>query len=128
MRYFYLAIIWLVAFAGLAQTNQDYKETDKLESRVVLYMPTADNNKLTLIKNEFLKYPQIQSAVYFYQNHNALLIEFADVVNPTFTTYSDIIKLIAHGIPSEEVLIKTPFAYDEIISSQVIDSTKFILK
>ncbi|MBN8694102.1 MAG: hypothetical protein J0L69_12980 [Bacteroidetes bacterium] len=128
MRYFYLVVVCLLTFTGISQSNQDFKETDKLESRAVLYIPTADNDKLALIKNEFAKYPQIQSAVYFYHNHNALLIEFADVVNPMFFTYSDIIKLIAHGIPSEEVWIKTPAAYDEILSNQELDTTKFILK
>ncbi|MBL7895185.1 MAG: hypothetical protein JNK50_07845 [Bacteroidia bacterium] len=128
MRYLLLLVVCLFSLEGISQTNQDFKETDKLESRAVLYIPTADNNKLTLIKNEFAKYPQIQSAVYYYQNHNALLIEFADVLNPIFITYSDIIKLISHGVPSEEVWIKTPSAFDEILSSEELNPTKFILK
>lgn len=128
MRNYLFILICLFALSGFAQTNQDPKETDTLGSRVVFYIPTADNDKLTLIKNQLSKYSQIQSAVFIYQNHNTLLIDLADVIHPTFLTYADLIKLLAHGITSDEIFIKTPAAYDEIIGSKGLDSTTFILK
>lgn len=128
MRYFILISISFLAFKFKAQTNADIQETDSLPKRVVFYLPTADNAKLNVIKNEFIKYAQIESAVYVYQNHKALLIEFATVASPKFYTYADIKKQIAQGVPNDEIYIKTPLAFEEIINGSSEESTTFILK
>ena len=128
MRYLLIIGLSLLAMKFKAQTYADIQETDSLPKRVVFYLPTADNAKLNVIKNEFIKYAQIESAVYVYQNHKALLIEFATVASPKFYTYADIKKQIAQGVSHEEIFIKTPLAFDEIINGSSEESTTFILK
>lgn len=128
MRYLLIIGLSLFAMKFKAQAYADILETDSLPLRVVFYLPTADNDKLNLIKNELVKYPQIQSAVYYTGTHQALLIEFADVASPRFFIYADIKKQIAHGINHEEIFMKTPTVYNLIMEDTGSELTKFILK
>jgi len=124
------ALFFIVVFVlGLGQLNaQEISENDSLPSRFILILPTADNSKLTLIKNEFAKYPQIQSAVFVYKNHNALLIEMADMVNTRLVYYREIMKVVTHGVKYEEILIKHPSAYEQVIGDAESNSSTFIVK
>ena len=128
MRYIILICMSVFVMKAKAQAYPDIQETDSLPNRIIFYLPTADNDKLNLIKNEFIKYPQIQSAVYYYGTHNALLIELADAVNPKFFTYADIMKQIAYGIDYSDIKIKTPAVFDVISSETELSITKQILK
>lgn len=119
----------LFVLIGCFKLNaQEISENDSLPSRFILILPTADNTKLTAVKNALQDNQQVLSAVFVYKNHNALLVELADVVNPKLIYYREIMKLVAHGFKYEEILIKDPSAFDQIKSDVEANSTTFIVK
>lgn len=128
MRFLLFIFLCFGSWQLKSQSYADILETDSLPSRVVFYLPTADSEKLNLIKTEFAKFPQIENAVYVFGTHHALLIQFAAVPSPKFYTYADVKKQIAHGIAHDEIYMKTPTVYEGILNGNTEGSTTFILK
>lgn len=120
--------LMVITLNNYGQTNYDISETDSLPNKIVLYLPTADNARLNLLKNEFTNYSQIEKAVYYFQDNNALLIEFSSSVSSRLIYYADIVKVVSQVIPRDEIRIKTPISYTEISNGNVEDLSTFILK
>lgn len=120
--------LMVITLNNYGQTNYDISETDSLPNKIVLYLPTADNARLNLLKNEFTNYSQIEKAVYYFQDNNALLIEFSSSVSSRLIYYADIVKVVSQVIPRDEIRIKTPISYSEISNGNVEDLSTFILK
>lgn len=126
MRHLFI-ILFCILGLGLLKA-QEITETDSLPPRFILILPTVTDAQLALVKAEFAKYPQIQSATFIYKNHHALLIELAEVVNTQFLTYADIMKVVAIGIKYNEIFIKIPVAYDQILSTAESNNTTYLVK
>lgn len=126
MRVIFSILFILTSFLNLSA--QEISENDSLPTRFILILPTADNTKLTAVKNAIQDNQQVQSAVFVYKNHNALLIELAEVVNPKLVYYREIKKIVAHGFKYEEILIKDPSAFDQIKGDVEDSISTFVLK
>jgi hypothetical protein len=124
-----LLIFFTISCFALKSQTGGVLESDPLNGYVVLVLPTATVQQLNNLKLEFAKHPQIQSATYVYQGHNCLLIALADVMNPDFIYYRDLVKIVVGygGINRQDILIKEPKAYTEITTGG-IDSTSFTVK
>lgn len=118
-------LLFVVCFISNAQLSPS--ESDSLKSRAVLVLPKVTISQLNNIKTEFAKYPQIQKAVFIYNNHNCLLIDFDNGVNPNFKLYSELIKMICGYVMRNEIFIKDSNAYNEIYK-RGFDDSSFVLK
>ncbi len=98
--------------------------TDAIPKKAVLVMPTVTAGQLNTLKTEFEKYDQITNAVFVFKGHNCLLINFQN--NGSIKFYSDLLKIIQSsvGITMNEILLKTPEAFNEIMqSADTVSST-----
>ncbi|MBL7909532.1 MAG: hypothetical protein JNJ41_00590 [Bacteroidia bacterium] len=124
-RYILILIFLIISIFSKSQIEQIY-ESDSLESKVVLYIPTATNAQLTNLQAEFANQTQIETAVFIFQSHNCLLIDLATVNNPKFIRYAELVKFVSQFINYKDIHIKTTTAYSEIKAAQ--DATSFTLK
>ncbi len=124
-RHILLLIFLIISIFSKSQIEQIY-ESDSLESKVVLYIPTATNAQLTNLQAEFVNQTQIETAVFIFQSHNCLLIDLTTVNNPKFVRYAELVKFVSQFINYKDIHIKTTAAYSEIKAAQ--DATSFTLK
>ena len=125
VKYLSLLVCFLVCFTVKAQILPS--ETDSLKNRAIIVLPSVTLSQLDDLKTEFAKYSQIQKAVFIYGNHNCLLIDLANVANPSFISYSDLIKIMCLTVSHNQIFIKDWKAYDEIYKRS-FDDTSFSVK
>jgi hypothetical protein len=115
-RIFTLLVFILLSCS--VQSQDAIKITDPIpDQKAILVIPSITTQQLQLLKTEFAKYSAIKQAVYFYQNHNCLLVNTE--TNSTIQFYSDLVKIIeaAAGISEQQIFIKTSAAYDKIMTN-----------
>ena len=113
----------LLSCVILSQT--EIHATDVIPKKAVLVMPTVTAGQLNTLKTEFEKYDQITNAVFVYKGHNCLLINLQKDYG-SIKFYSDLLKIIQSsvGITMNEILLKTPEAFNEIMqSADTVSST-----
>jgi hypothetical protein len=126
-RFLLIFSLTLIAFSGKAQLSCP-TEHDPLSSKVIfVFKGGATPAQLNTIKTEFAKYPQISKATYIYTSLNYLLVDLnMSISNPNFSHYDELIKIMCGAFNKDNILIKTPAAYEEI--SGQIDAVTFTVK
>lgn len=108
-------------------SQEAIKPGDLIPQKSVIRIPDISTTQLNALKNEFEKHQEIISATYIYKNHNCLLVTMEN--NNKLKYYGDLLKIIqvATNITSEQMFLKTPLAYEEIMPKDD-DSYNFIVK
>lgn len=110
-----LRVFLITVFTGIFFCNADAQEissSDRIQEKVILYLPTATKAQLDNLADEFTKHKQIKKAVYVPGEHKCLLIDVKPDNEIIF--YSDIMKIVCSQIPLKDMVLKTPSAYNEI--------------
>jgi hypothetical protein len=124
--------ILVLIFLNLSLWSQDaIRGTDPVQQqKAIIVIPSITTQQLESIKTEFASVSQITQAVYVYKNHNCLLVNLGNDGDIKF--YGDLLKLIikATGLTEQDMSIKTPEAYSEIVPMDLGDEspTNFIVK
>lgn len=119
-RIFTFLMFSLFAFASQAQ---EVTPNDRIQEKVILYLPNHTKAQLENLGEDFKKYRQIKTAVFVPNEHNCLLLDIKTDNEIQF--YSDIIKIVSAQIPFSDIKLKTPAAYDQINGKG--DNNSFII-
>lgn len=124
-----LPLLFILFFSCFVSRSQTILESDSLKSQAVFYVPEISVTQLNNIKAEFANYPEIQKAIYVYQTHNCIVVDIsAEVAHPRLVFYRDLMKIVVGFVGRDNVFIKTPAAYAEIMGSAANDLSNFTLK
>ncbi|MDP3558716.1 MAG: hypothetical protein Q8T03_15185 [Bacteroidota bacterium] len=110
-------IVFIFVFIGTAKFSycQEPLLNDPIGNKVIISFPDITTSQLNLIKVEFLKYNQIETAKYIYGNHNLMLITF-NTNESKFTTYAELLKVITPFYNTENCFFKVTSVFNEILN------------
>mgnify|MGYP001590201898 CR=1 FL=1 len=120
-------ILFFLVVAAFCCKAQEIKPADLIPQKSVIVIPNITKSQLDGIKIEFEKHKEITAATYVYKDHNCLLVTIGN--NRVLKHYADLLKMIqvATNITSEQMFLKTPDAYNEILAKDV-EGTNVIIK
>jgi hypothetical protein len=119
-----ISLFFFLSFV-LKANAQEITPNDRIQEKVILYLPNHTKAQLENLGEDLKKIRQIKTAVFAPSEHNCLLLDIKTDNEIQF--YSDIIKIVSARIPFNEIKLKTPAAYDQI-NGKGDNNTFIILK
>lgn len=104
------SLVLLLSF--ITSKAQDVSPTDRIQDKVILYLPTYTKTQLDNLADVFKNVHQIKKAIFIPNQHNCLVMDVKPDKDIQF--YSDIIKLVSAQFNLNDIKLKTPDAYDAI--------------